>query len=201
MWVWCGFRCAQAWPCQASHAGEFELMPMRDGHSTRVDDVLYWDWNGFGFWSRSDIDIFLAVKEQAAGNQIAKEIYKRLAQLEGNDICCVKTPNTVTFARARAQSDFLTSSAADSSILIPRRSTNSVISFAVNVCKFCLMVCRIKRKGSHEEKLDSLVAGGGNPNDGSSTSNMTSSSHSQRSGTTHLHIGERRLVIYFEVIG
>ena len=58
-----------------------------------------------------------------------------------------------TSTRARAQSDFLTSSAADSSILIPRRSTNSVISFAVNVCKFCLRVCCIKGNGEENSLM------------------------------------------------
>lgn len=71
-----------------------------DGHDTSSDDVLFWTHNGFGFYAKADIDIFLAVKTPEEGDVIVRQIYKTLAHVEEGDVCNVRTPNTLTFARS-----------------------------------------------------------------------------------------------------
>jgi hypothetical protein len=74
-------------------------MPKRKGYETTQDDVLYWDWNGFGTFARSDIDIFLAADSLNKADAIAKELYNTVLRMEDGDICTLRTPNTITFAR------------------------------------------------------------------------------------------------------
>ena len=78
------------------------LMPVSalNGHDTEWDDVFLWTHNGFSSWARSDIDIFLAADSQEAGDRVARLIYKNIVHLEGEEVCCVVTPNTITFARS-----------------------------------------------------------------------------------------------------
>jgi hypothetical protein len=84
-----------------------ELMPSRGERQTTENDAMYWTWNGFGAFRESDIDIFLAAESLDEADCMASEIYRLMMPCPhtgfstiGEDMCCVRTPNTVTFCRS-----------------------------------------------------------------------------------------------------
>jgi hypothetical protein len=80
-----------------------KLVPERDTWETTLDDPMYWTWNGFGVFRESDIDIFLAAETLDEADRMASKIYRLMMpgfSTLGEDMCCVRTPNTVTFCRS-----------------------------------------------------------------------------------------------------
>ncbi len=63
-------------------------------------DVLWWTENGFGPYARSDIDIMIQASTTADGDDIARQIYHMVRNIDGDECVAVKTGNTLTLCRS-----------------------------------------------------------------------------------------------------